>query len=204
MGEPTAGSSWSQSVFGELVVPLSKLIPECIVRAHERAREGHQGVRTQTLEAYGHGLHASQYEELAMGLADLPGATPVRLQARTVMVVAGQVLYPIRYAKRDVPVTVARLRRAVGLRADLIRRHGPEPMQGELDLGLEELQEHVLHSDLSQLDPDVGLVLLAYACAMDTGVMRIEWGDAELRRGDRHLLWHHHEALYLPSTRRSA
>ncbi|MFD5793469.1 hypothetical protein ACFWIO_08000 [Streptomyces diastatochromogenes] len=175
-------ASWSQGVFGEFAVPLSKLIPECIGRAHERARDGHREVGTQTLEAYGHGLHASQYEELAAGLADLPGATAVRLQARTVMVVAGQVL----------------------LRADLIRRHGPEPLQGELDLGLEELQEQEFHKDLSQLDPDVGLVLLAYACAMDTGVMRLEWGDAELRRGDRHLLWHHHEPLELPDARRSA
>ncbi|WP_327719386.1 hypothetical protein OG381_31305 [Streptomyces sp. NBC_00490] len=204
MAERSTSESWSQGVFGELAAPLSKLIPECIVRAHERARDGHRGVGTQTLEAYGHGLHASQYEELAAGLADLSGATAVRLQARTVMVVAGQVLYPIRYAKRDVPVTVTRLRRAVGLRADLIRRHGPEPLQGELDLGLEELQEQEFHKDLSQLDPDAGLVLLAYACAMGTGVMRLEWGDAELRRGDRHLLWHHHEPLDLPDARRSA
>ncbi|WUO29295.1 hypothetical protein OHT21_14125 [Streptomyces sp. NBC_00286] len=204
MAERSTNVSWSHSVFGELAPPLSKLIPECIVRAHERARDGHRGVGTQTLEAYGHGLHASQYEELAVGLAGLPGATAVRLQARTVMVVAGQVLYPIRYAKRDVPVTVARLRRAVGLRADLIRRHGPEPLQGELDLGLEALQEQEFHKDLSQLDPDVGLVLLAYACAMATGVMRLEWGDAELRRGDRHILWHHHEPLELPDARRSA
>ncbi|WP_406178977.1 hypothetical protein [Streptomyces canus] len=159
---------------------------------------------TQTLEAYGHGLHASQYEELEAGLADLPGVTAVRLQARTVMVVAAQVLYPIRYAKRDLPVTAARLRRAVGLRADLIRRHGPEPMQGELDLGLEEIQEQEFHKDLGQLALDVGVVLLAYACAMDTGIMRLEWGDAELRRGDRHLLWHNHEPLDLPDTRRSA
>lgn len=200
MGESSVDRSWSRSVFGELGELLSKLIPECIVRAHERARDGHRGVGTQTLEAYGHGLHASQYEELAAGLADLPGATAVRLQARTVMVVAGQVLYPIRYAKRDVPVTVARLRRAVGLRADLIRRHGPEPMQEELDLGLEQLQGQELHTDLSQIDPNAGLVLLAYACAMETGVLRLEWGDAELRRGDRYLLWHHHEPLDVPRT----
>ncbi|MFF7229172.1 hypothetical protein BX264_3393 [Streptomyces sp. 2333.5] len=204
MGEPSTALSWSRGVFGELAAPLARLIPECIVRAHERARDGHRGVGTQTLEAYGHGLHASQYEELAAGLTDLPGATAVRLQARTVMVVAGHVLYPIRYAKRDVPVTVASLRRAVGLRADLIRRHGPEPMQGELDLGLEELQEQEFHKDLEQLDPEAGLVLLAYACSMSDGVMRLEWGDAELRQGDRHLLWHHHEPLDLPDARRSA
>jgi hypothetical protein len=197
-------SQWALSTFGELALLLSRLVPESIVRAHERARDGHEGVHTQTLEAYGHGLHAVQYEELALGLSHLPGATQVRLQSRTVVLVAGQVLYPIRYAKSDVPVTVARLRRAVGLRADLIRRHGPESMQGELDLGLEELLEREIHNDLHQLDPDVGLVLLAYACAMDRGVMRLEWGNAELREDDRYLVWHHHEALPLPDERRSA
>ncbi|MDI3347881.1 hypothetical protein QKW45_29565 [Streptomyces sp. AJ-1] len=136
-----------------------------------------------------------QYEELAAGLEHLPGATAVRLQARTVMIVADHVIYPIRYAKTDVPVTAARLRRATGLRADLIRRHGPEPMQGELDLGLEELEEPEAHRDLGQLPPEVGLVLVAYACSMNAGVMRMEWGAAELRREDRYLIWHHHEPL---------
>jgi hypothetical protein len=46
-------------------------IPACLVRAHERARTGHEGVHTQTLEAYGHGLYAVQYEELASGIAEL-------------------------------------------------------------------------------------------------------------------------------------
>lgn len=112
------------------------------------------------------------------------------------MVVAGNVIYPIRYAKTDVPVTAARLRRATGLRADLIRRHGPEPMQGELDLGLEELEEQEAHRDLGQLPPDVGLVLVAYACSMGRGLIRLEWGSAELRREDRYLVWHHHEPLH--------
>lgn len=49
--------------------------------------------------------------------------------------------------------------------------------------------------DLGQLPPDVGLVLVAYACSMDRGVMRLEWGAAELRREDRYLIWHHHEPL---------
>ncbi|MFJ6999143.1 hypothetical protein ACIQWY_04065 [Streptomyces albidoflavus] len=186
---------WAKETFGEVAGALADAIPACLTRAHERARNGHQGVHTQTLEAYGHGLHAVQYEELAAGLEHLPGATAVRLQARTVMIVAGNVIYPIRYAKTDVPVTAARLRRATGLRADLIRRHGPEPMQGELDLGLEDLEEPEAHRDLGQLPPEVGLVLVAYACSMNAGVMRLEWGAAELRREDRYLIWHHHEPL---------
>ncbi|MEU7483545.1 hypothetical protein [Streptomyces sp. NPDC042319] len=156
-------------------------------------------MHTQTLEAYGHGLHAVQYEELATGLERLPTASPVRLHGRTVMIVRGRVIYPIRYADKDVPVTEAKLRRSDGLRADLSRRHGPRPMQTELDLGLGDVDEHGLHRDLSRLDPGTGLVLVAYACSMGRGVMRLEWGDAELRRGDRYLLWQYHEPLALPA-----
>ncbi|MET9698808.1 hypothetical protein ABZY31_18040 [Streptomyces sp. NPDC006529] len=185
---------WARKTFGDLAESVSEIIPTCLVRAHDRARSGHQGVHTQTLEAYGHGLYAVQYEELAAGLAPLPGAAAVRLQARTVMIVSGHVIYPICYAKRDAPVTSARLKKNVGLRAELIRRHGPEPLQQELDLGFE-LDEPEPHPSLAQLPPDVGLVLVAYACSMDRGVMRIEWGSAELRREDRYLIWHHHETL---------
>ncbi|WP_228977422.1 hypothetical protein [Streptomyces sp. DH12] len=177
---------------------LTEIIPACLVEAHSRARHGQEGVHTQTLEAYGHGLHAAQYETLAAGLAPLEEAVARRLQGRTVMVVGNNVIYPIRYAKKDVPVTAARLRKAVGFRADLIRRHGPEPMQQALDLGLEELDEQHVHPDIALLSPELRLVIVAYACSMDRGVMRAEWGSAELRREDRYLIWHHHEPLLPP------
>jgi len=45
-------------------------------------------------------------------------------------------------------------------------------------------------------------VLLAYACSMEQGVMRAEWGIAELRHGDRDLIWHDHDPL-LPSQTQS-
>ncbi|WP_272263605.1 hypothetical protein [Streptomyces xanthophaeus] len=192
MGSATA---WARATFGEVAHQLVDVIPACLRRAHERARNGHEGVHTQTLEAYGHGLYAAQYEELAAGLGSVGDATAVRLQGRTVVVLADRVIYPIRYAKKNVPVTAARLRRATGFRAELIRRHGPEPMQQALDLGLDELEDPEVHPDLGILPEDVRLVLVAYACAMDRGVMHIEWGSAELRREDRYLLWHHHEPL---------
>ncbi|MGW4380980.1 hypothetical protein [Kitasatospora sp. NPDC004531] len=198
MGAPNAASTWAESVFGTLAGRMTATVPACILRAHERARGGHEGVHTQTHEAYGHGLYAAQYEELAAGLADLPGAETVRLQARTVVVVAGHVVYPIRYAKRDVPVTAARLRRATGLRAELIRRHGPEPRQVALDLGIDLPEPDEPHLDLLRLAPDTALVLVAYACSLAAGVVRLEWGSAELRTEDRALIWHHHEPLPLP------
>ncbi|KQX16816.1 hypothetical protein ASC82_00740 [Streptomyces sp. Root431] len=191
-------TGWAEKTFGDAARHLTDLIPASLVRAHDRARSGHEGVQTQTLEAYGHGLYAAQYEELEVGLASLPAAAPVRLQGRTLVVLGDHVIYPLRYAKKDVPVTAARLRRATGFRADLIRRHGPEPMQQALDLGIDELNEQEPHPDLALLSEDVKLVLVAYACSMAQGVMRIEWGSAELRQEDRYLIWHHHEQLHLP------
>ncbi|MFE5491032.1 hypothetical protein ACFQ7Z_13920 [Streptomyces virginiae] len=80
------------------------------------------------------------------------------------MLIGSNAIYPIRYAKKDVPVTEARLRKAAGFRADLIRRHGPEPMQQALDLGLDELDEldedHV-HPDVALLPPDLRLIIVA-------------------------------------------
>ncbi|MEV4434629.1 hypothetical protein [Streptomyces sp. NPDC049555] len=188
-----SASQWARETFGDVADDLVEAIPAGLLRAHERARSGQEGVQTQTLEAYGHGLYAAQYEELAAGLASLGDA--VRLHGRSIMIVRKHVIYPFRYAKKDVPVTAARLRRATGFRADLIRRHGPEPMQQTLDLGLEELEESEVHPDLDLIPHDFRLVLVAYACSMDQGVTRIEWGSAELRREDRFLIWHHHEAL---------
>ncbi|MEU7566120.1 hypothetical protein AB0A99_08920 [Streptomyces fradiae] len=187
---------WARETFGDAAHQLADLIPAGLMRAHARARSGQEGVQTQTLEAYGHGLYAAQYEELEVGLTSIPAASPVRLQGRTLVILSDHVFYPLRYAKKDVPVTAARLRRATGFRADLIRRHGPEPMQQALDLGLDELDEPEPHPDLSLLSEDVKLILVAYACSMTEGVMRIEWGSAELRQEDRYLVWHHHERLH--------
>ncbi|MER6203284.1 hypothetical protein ABT234_38695 [Streptomyces sp. NPDC001586] len=183
---------------------LAVAIPASLVEAHNRARHGHEGVHTQTLEAYGHGLHAAQYEALEARLTSFDGAVARRLQGRTVMIVGNNVIYPIRYAKKDVPVTAARLRKAAGFRADLIRRHGPEPMQQAFDLGLEELEAEHVHPDLALLPPELRLIIVAYACSMEHGVMRVEWGSAELRREDRYLIWHHHEPLLPPDATRAA
>ncbi|MFL9684367.1 hypothetical protein [Streptomyces sp. KL110A] len=107
-------------------------------------------MRTQTLEAYGHGLHAAQFEEPAVSLSALSRAVQVRLQGRTFMVL-------------DEPGE-------------------PDPQ-----------------SDLALFPADTRVVIVACACSMTEGVIRIEWGSAELRTEDRHLLWHHHEPLALPS-----
>ncbi|WP_189741968.1 hypothetical protein [Streptomyces nojiriensis] len=199
----TSVTPWAVETFGTAASRLAETIPACLVEAHARARHAHEQVRTQTKEAYGHGLHAAQYETLAAGLAPLDGSSSRRVQGRTVMVIGIHAILPILYAKRDVPVTAARLAKAYGPRADLIRRHGPEPMQLKLDLGLEELDEQHIHPDVALLPPELRLVIVAYACSVEQGVMRVEWGSAELR-DDRYLVWHHHESLLPPARPRAA
>lgn len=189
-----SATPWARETFGDLAEPLAAAVVKALTRAHERARSGHDGVHTQTLEAYGHGLHAAQFEELTAGLEHFADATPVRLRARTVMVVADYLIYPFRYASKDDPVTTARLKKKDGLLAKLIRGFGPEPMQGELDLGLEDFEEHEVYRGLTQIPPDTSLAIVAYACSMTAGIMRLEWGIADLRP-DRYLQWHRHEPL---------
>ncbi|MCZ7417550.1 MULTISPECIES: hypothetical protein [unclassified Streptomyces] len=127
-----SSSEWANETFGELACELADIIPACLSRAHDRARNCHESIGTQTLEAYGNGLYAAQYEELARGLA--PYGEPLSLRGRIIMMVKGNLLYPLRYSKQDVPVTTARLRSSYGLRAELIREYGPTPMHQELDL----------------------------------------------------------------------
>jgi hypothetical protein len=66
----SSASHWARETFGDVAGELADIIPACLVRAHDRARTGQEGVHTQTLEAYGHGLYAVQYEELAAGISE--------------------------------------------------------------------------------------------------------------------------------------
>lgn len=68
------GPGWAERTFGESAGEPARLIPVGLVRAHDRARSAHEGVRTQTLEAYDHGLYAAQFEELPLPASGgLPG-----------------------------------------------------------------------------------------------------------------------------------
>ncbi|MCT9139128.1 hypothetical protein [Streptomyces violarus] len=90
----------------------------------------------------------------------------------------------LRMARRPATVTVATVAMAA---PEASAANGP-PATGELD-------ESEVHPDLEMLPDNVQLVLVAYTCSMEAGVMRIEWGSAESRREDRYLIWHRHEPL---------
>lgn len=190
-----------EEVFGENAVRLQKIIPEALTAAHIRARRGHDGAELATLEVYGHGLAVTQFEEVAKAIAALDGARMVKVHRYYLAVLDGWVFYPWRYADDSVSeIEKAQLRRPVsGLRTRLFRAHGPEPLQPALDESFELPTADDLHQAFPQLGEDTRLAVIPYACNVDSGVLNVAWGEAELH-ADGSLRWHRRpRPLPLPS-----
>ncbi|WP_079170462.1 hypothetical protein [Mangrovactinospora gilvigrisea] len=160
------------------------LIPTAICNAHQRAASGHAGVATATLEAYGCGLHAAQFEELAAALEPLPGAQPRSVRGRAVIVLDRHAFYPMRVG--NVGKTNGR---PSPFRVEFTRRYGPEPLQEPLEGMPETPEEIALREGVGVLPEDTRLVLVAYVCALQTGLTELRWGRAELDKAGT-ITWH--------------
>ncbi|WP_093598294.1 hypothetical protein [Lentzea waywayandensis] len=115
-------------------------------------------------------------------------------------VVAKKVLFPLRYADRSgVPVERAHLpqpvsqqrQRLFGAHAPQVERPHPYLDESWADFDLPDDYEA-----FPQLGDDTELIVIAYACNLEAGVMNIEWGRAE-HVGDGELLWGPHTPLPL-------
>ncbi|MEY9839743.1 hypothetical protein [Streptacidiphilus sp. EB103A] len=193
MSDEPIASKWAQATFGQEAAQLVQVIPRALHSAHERAKTAHLGVQTVTLEAYGHGLHAAQYESLAGALAEVAGTSTIRLNGRDIVLLKDQAFYPLRMPKRG-----GHLKRVSALRRRLFDRHGPDPAQEALDLVWEEggpdLEE--IREGASDLPDNIQLIVLAYVCTVETGLVELRWGHAELL-DDGSLRWHDSEVMQL-------
>jgi hypothetical protein len=192
MGDGPMASEWATATFGQEADQLVEIIPLALLAAHNRARQGQLGVRTATLEAYGHGLHAAQYESLAESMAAIPGTSGIKLNGRDIVLLKQHAFYPLRMPRRS-----GHLKRISSLRRRLFDRYGPDPLQGELEWeweGQADMEE--IQAGVSGLPDDVRLVVLAYVCTMDLGLTELRWGHAELL-DDGSLRWHDSESLPL-------
>jgi hypothetical protein len=188
--------------FGGNAAFLREVIPQALVAAHVRARQGHDGAGLTTLDVYGHGLAVVQFEEMANWIAALDGARMVKLHRYYLAVLNGWVFYPWRYADDNVTkIEEAQLRRPVSmLRRRLFAAHGPEPRQPALDESLELPTMEELHQAFPQLGEDTRLCVIPYACSVNSGVLNVAWGEAELHSNDGSLTWHRRpQPLPLPS-----
>jgi hypothetical protein len=196
---------WADEAFGVAVDELRERIPAALALAHLRARAGHDAAHSESNRVYGTALWELQHEELVAALRSVPGAKVARFGAYELMIVAGKALFPLRYT--DVAgrsVETARLEKPVsGLRQRLFGAHAPEVREPHpyLDESWAELDPPAGYEPFPQLGDDTELIVIAYACNLEAGVLNIEWGRAE-HVGDGELHWGDHSRLPLLSAGR--
>jgi hypothetical protein len=195
-------SDWAFGAFGEHAEVLRERIPAALAVAHTRARAGHDAARSKKLRVYGTTLWECQHEELVAAVVSIDGAKVAKFGGYELPVLAGKVLFPLRYADRSgVPVENARLpvpvsgqrQRLFGAHASEVERPHPYLDESWADYDLPEDYEV-----FPQLGNGTELIVVAYACNLEAGVMNIEWGKAE-HVGGGDLLWGEHTPLPLTS-----
>ncbi|MGH3912683.1 MAG: hypothetical protein ACRDTC_04640 [Pseudonocardiaceae bacterium] len=193
-------SDWSADAFGEHVDVLRTAIPVALTMAHTRARAGHDATQSKNLRVYGTALWEFQHEELVAATTSIAGARVAKFGGYELPVVANHVLFPLRYTDRAgipveracLPVPVSRQRqRLFGAHAPEVERANPflDESWAELDLPAD-------YEVFPQLGDDTELIVIAYACSLEAGVLHIEWGRAE-HIGGGELRWGEHTPLPL-------
>lgn len=196
-------TSWETGAFGENAATLRERIPQALVAAHLRARASHDAARSKKLRVYGTTLWECQHEELVSAVLSIDGAKVAKFGGYELPVVAQKVLFPLRYADRSgVPVERARLPLPVSQqRQRLFGAHAPEVERPSpyLDESWAELDLPEDYEVFPQLGDGTELIVIAYACGLEAGVMNVEWGQAD-HLGGGELLWGEHTSLPLAST----
>lgn len=194
-------SDWASAAFGDQADELRERIPAALAEAHRRARAAHDAGQARDNRVYGTALWDFAHDDLVAAIRSVEGAKVARFGAYELAVVAGKVLYPLHYSEKAEPVERARLRKPVSpTRQRLFGAHAPEVPDPHplLDDSWADLELAVSHEPFPQLGRDAELVVIAYACNVEAGLLNIEWGYAE-HVGDGELRWGAHSPLPLPS-----
>ena len=195
---PEQRSDWSVDAFGEHVDVLRRGIPRALAAAHTRARAGHDATQSKNLRVYGTALWEFQHEELVAVTTSIVGTRVAKFGGYELPVVADHVLFPLRYTDRTgvpveracLPLPVSRQRqRLFGAHAPEIERPNPflDDSWAELDLPAD-------YEVFPQLGDGTELIVIAYACSLEAGVLHVEWGRAE-HVGGGELRWGEHTGL---------
>lgn len=193
-------SDWAAEAFGQHLDALRERIPTALATAHARARASHEAAQSKNLRVYGTALWELQHEELVAAVRDVPGAKVAKFGGYELPVVARKVLFPLRYTDHaGVPVEHARLPLPVSRqRQRLFGAHATETDQPTLfpDGSWADLELPDDYEVFPQLGGGTELVVVAYACSPEAGVLHIEWGHAE-HVGNGELAWGEHSPLPL-------
>ncbi len=206
MGVVGGPSAWAVDRFGAgRATVLYERIPIALTRTVERAMDAREASALDTDHAFGPVRWKAQYEELHHQLRDLPDVTDFQPHGAQIRITlcAGNLLLPWHYSsKGDVDVRNVRPNRRLSrLVRELLGLYGPAPRYAQPSLpGLDApatVDRSELREAVEKLADEPRVVLVAYACNSDAGLLRVCWGDAALVRPDE-LEWTHVEDLPFP------
>lgn len=198
-------SRWSSERFGECAVPVRRAVAEAVLEAIENARDAQGSSGTGKQHPFGFTLMARKFETLGRSFTDMPGVAAIRPAGsmHELTVVSGNLLFPFEFAKdRSTNVMKAQIggtAKVSGLLKILFRRFGPEPSMVQLALDTgddgETRRLEAVADSLARLPEGTRLVLIAYACNSQAGLLELWWGEAELLDEHGRLRWIHCEEI---------
>lgn len=181
---------------------LRDRIPAALSKAHSRARAGHDATNSGSLRIFGTALWEFQNVELVSAVSSMATARAVKFGGYELPVVENCVLFPLRYSDRaGVSVERARLPMPVSTQRErLFGVHAPDVERPDpfLDESWADLDLPSEYEAFPQLNADVELIVIAYACSLEAGILNVEWGRAQ-HLGNGELLWGEHSPLALAS-----
>ena len=206
-GEPPV-SRWARSRFGDRTHQVRRGVVEALQQALNDAQNAQQVSRSTTRHPFGATVLTRKHETLAAVFRHMDGVQIVRSAGSPfdLVVLNGNLLFPFRYAQdATVPIREARITdRHVSERIRMLfSRFGPRPAYKQDSLLPEDADQEpelaALGPALAELPADTRLVLVAFACNDQAGLINAWWGEAELTDELGRLRWvHPAEELPLP------
>lgn len=191
-------SRWAQGRFGDRAHQVRQGVVTALRETLNDAQNAQSVSKSATRHTFGGALLARKHETLATAFRDMDGVQLVRTAGSPFQLVVLNecLLFPFRYAQdAKVQIRDARIteRHISGRIKAMFARFGPKPayVQGSL-LPEDEEEETDLASlgpALEELPPDTRLVLIAFACNEQAGLINIWWGEAELADDFGRLHW---------------
>lgn len=206
-GAPTV-SKWARARFGDRAHQVSQGVAEAMLQAVNDAQNA-QGISgSKTRYTFGGALLSRKHERLVDAFRDMEAVqfVPVPGSAFQFVVINGCLLLPFRYAHdATVPITEARISHrhvSARLQAIFAKLTRPTYQQEMLFTGDsdEESELAALSPALDQLPAGTRLVLVAFACNDQAGLLNLWWGEGELADEYGRLRWiSRPEQLRLPA-----
>jgi hypothetical protein len=196
--------SWAERAFGSDAAELRKAVADALTDAYTRSRDAQDVSGAETLDPFGHTLKTLQFQLLAERVEEkLPGRHRLeRLDRYSLAVVSNFVLYPVRVTDPRRRAKEGAVRKPVSkLRRRMFAALGPKPYQPTLTPEWEagEPSAEDIRTLIARLGENTRLAAISYVCRIDTGIVDVYWGEAELNARDGCLIFHDGEGLPVAS-----